>query len=281
MKTPLDPTPSTRAAPGAGASEETGRTDAKVRAAVVRDVPIRGFPAVRHPEWDEWFPWLVQGTTVRTDPGSAAPFDLRLFGPDGGASAARPRWERLLAWSGLRTVVHARQIHGAIVLEHAGGPPGLSIAPDADGHVVRGPGVLVTASVADCVPVSIVDAERRAAALLHAGWRGTAAGILEAGLDALVRDEGRDRLYLHFGPSVCGRCYEVGPEVFEALGYAGPAGPTPIDLRAALAERAAKAGVSFDRMSTSAHCTRCGAGAFFSHRGGDSGRQVGFLGLRS
>ena len=254
----------------------------------VREIPATGLPAVVHPEWARSFPWLVQGTTVRGGDGA---FDLRLFGPDGGrwgrgdgervASTPEP-WDRLIHWSGCVTVAHARQVHEDTVRSHeAFGTRGLRLVPDCDGHFTTEPGVLLAVAVADCVPVSVVDPARREVALLHAGWRGAAAGVLERGL-AVFRSRGTslDGLHLHLGPSICGACYEVGGEVFAALGLPVPERPEPIDLRAVLADRAVEAGIAAERVTVSAHCTLCGDGSFYSHRGGDVGRQVGFLGVR-
>ena len=133
--------------------------------------------------------------------------------------------------------VHGRQVHGATVRLHEAGPPGLAISPSCDGHVSGAPGVLLTVGLADCVGISLVDPVRRAVALLHSGWRGTAAGILEAGITVLrerLDSHARD-LHVHLGPAICGRCYEVGPEVHAALGLPAPRGPQPVDLRAVLA----------------------------------------------
>lgn len=156
----------------------------------------------------------------------------------------------------------------------------MSIPEDRDGHVTDVEGVLLAVSIADCVPVSVVDPARRRVALLHAGWRGTAEGILERGLDELAGEAGAAGLLVHLGPAICGGCYEVGPEVFEALGRPRPDAPSPIDLRSVLAERAVAAGVEGDHVSVSELCTRCEHDLLFSHRGGDSGRQVAYLGVR-
>jgi copper oxidase (laccase) domain-containing protein len=86
-------------------------------------------------------------------------------------------------------------------------------------------------------------------------------------------------LHVHFGPAICGVCYEVGPEVHEALGLEVPAQNTPVDLRAVLAQRAIAAGVHAANVSTSTYCTRCSDRIFFSHRGGDAGRQMGLIGI--
>ena len=66
----------------------------------------------------------------------------------------------------------------------------------------------------------------------------------------------------------------------EALGMPPPHGPTPVDLRGALGVRAVARGVPEAHVTISGHCTLCGDPDFFSHRGGDGQRQVGFLGVR-
>lgn len=237
-----------------------------------------GVPLYAHPEWTALFPWLAQGTTGR---GAGAPFDLGLFG-DVPVAKTMARWRLLRQETGCRTAVHARQVHAARVLRHGPSVPGVLIADDADGHVTREPGLLLSVSVADCVPVSIVDPARRVIALLHAGWRGVAADILEAGLRALLaatESEPGD-LHLHLGPAICGGCYEVGPEVHHALGLPAPAGPAAVDLRQVLAARALDAGLDAERITVSEHCTRCGGSPFFSHRGGARERQMAVLGIR-
>lgn len=246
----------------------------------VREERVPGLPAVRHAVWARSFSWLVQGTTIRHHSDGGDDFDLRLFGGDPPPPGVHDRWRALLGWTGCASVVHARQVHGAEVLEHEGAPPGLHVPADCDGHATAARGMLLAVSIADCVPVSVVDPERRRVALLHAGWRGAAAGIVERGLADLARGGATERLLVHFGPSICGRCYEVGGEVFEALDRPRPAGPALLDLRAVLVERAVAVGVAPGHVSVSERCTRCEPDTFFSHRGGDAGRQVAFLGVR-
>lgn len=235
-----------------------------------------------HPEWAERFPWLVQGTTGAGAP--EEPFDLGLSGAQP-VGPVLERWRRLRARAGARTVVHARQVHGAEAWVHRErGAPGITVMDGVDGHLTDLAGLLLTVSVADCVPVSVVDGTRRAVALFHAGWRGAAAGIVERGVRLLGEAYGCDPadLWLHCGPAICGECYEVGPEVHAALRpeRTPPASPTPVDLRAAIAARIREAGVAAERITLSAHCTRCGPGRFFSHRGGSPARQMGVLGIR-
>jgi YfiH family protein len=241
-----------------------------------------GVPLWVHPGWAERFPFLVQGTTGRGD--GDEPFDLGLYGAQP-VGAVLGRWRALAANTGMETVAHARQVHAADVWIHRErGAPGIVLMDRFDGHVTDRPQLLLTVSVADCVPVSIVDPEARSVALVHSGWRGTAAGIAERGIHRLVESwQGSpERLWLHCGPSICGACYEVGPEVHAGVqpDRPPPAGNTPIDLRAAIAARAVAAGLPPEHVSVSSHCTLCGEPEFFSHRGGSPGRQMGVLGVR-
>lgn len=188
------------------------------------------------------------------------------------------RWHGLVdfaAGRGARRFATSRQVHGAGVVVHGGDWEGWLRTPDADGHasVARGIGMAVT--VADCVPVFLAHPSG-AAAVLHSGWRGTASRIVERGIEALVhRGIPVAELRLHLGPAICGRCYEVSPEVHVALTGRDPGRPTPVDLRGVIADHARAAGVR--HISTSPHCTRCDADRYFSHRAGDPGRQLGVI----
>ncbi len=233
-----------------------------------------------HPEWSQRFPWLAQGTTGRS-PGRGKG-DFRLFG-EGASSEAAQNWDELAAAQGFPGVSHARQVHGDRVLLQEGPVSGLSVGPDADGHVSARPGAFMAVTVADCVPVFVVDPHRRAVAVLHAGWRGIVAGILEAGISRLTENLGSrvEDLLVHLGPAICGSCYEVGSEVHVALGLADPGGPEPVDLRGVLTRRALDLGVIRAHVTRSSFCSLCGASPFFSHRGGATQRQVGFMGIRT
>jgi polyphenol oxidase len=241
-----------------------------------------------HPGWATRFPWLVQGTTGRGSGESA--FDLGLSGgaPIGVVLA---RWAELGRSVGCSSLACSRQVHGVeLQLHSAPAAPGLLLMEGWDGHLTDQPALALTVTVADCVPVFLVDADRRAASLLHAGWRGIAAGILERGVRRLARVFGSDpsSLWVHLGPSICGECYQVGDEVVAALGPgSGASDQNPhVDLRSVLATRALRLDIAPERISRSTHCTRCTPGPdignrpFFSHRAGDPERQVGVLAVR-
>lgn len=169
----------------------------------------------------------------------------------------------------------AKQIHGTRVLEHGAGTDGWTRHAGADGHITYAPGVALAVQIADCVPVFIAHPSG-AVALLHAGWRGTAERIVQRGINRLV-DGGLDAadLRVHLGPAICGRCYEVGPDVFEQLTGWQTIRNRNVDLRALLAEQAKELGVR--QLSASPHCTKCDNDRFFSHRAGDGERQVAVI----
>jgi YfiH family protein len=224
-------------------------------------------------EWTERVPWVIHGVTDRAA-------DMGLFGRSE-VGAVVERWQRLRERLNCTSIVHARQVHRSRILVHDDPSAGLVIGPDADGHITRRAGVLMAVTIADCVPISIIADRPRVAALLHGGWRGVAAGILERGV-ALLRELHSVEpaaLSVHLGPAICGECFEVGPEVPEGLALDEP-DATHVDLRAELARRAAALGVTPARISVSGFCTRHGDSPFFSHRGGCAERQVTVLAVR-
>jgi polyphenol oxidase len=200
-----------------------------------------------------------------------------------GVASAEPvrdvmaRWDRLradLAASGPRLAT-AHQVHGDRVIVHGSGWEGWLRCGDADGHLALDRGTAAAVSIADCVPVFIAHASG-AIALLHSGWRGTAARIVERAVDLLEsRGIPSAELVLHLGPAICGDCYEVSPDVYERLTGRAVDRATTVDLRALIAEHARARGVR--RISISDRCTRCDNDAFFSHRAGDGGRQLGVM----
>lgn len=235
--------------------------------------PVAGITVYAHPGWRRRLPDVVAGITAGAD--------MTLFG---GTPAGQvvPRWLGLARALGFHGVAHAKQVHAADVVAHRNRWDGLLIAGEADGHATALDGALLAVSVADCVPISLAAADGSAIALLHGGWRGVAAGILERGLTVL-RDEcdvAPDAALVHFGPAICGACFEVGAEVPTQLGLLDvPEAPRLfVDLRAHLAHRAVAAGVPAANITISEHCTRCGESPFFSHRAGCAERQVALLG---
>ncbi|HWH96158.1 MAG TPA: polyphenol oxidase family protein [Baekduia sp.] len=173
-----------------------------------------------------------------------------------------------------RALAFARQVHGTTVLT-LGGPTAEDAIGDADGVATTAPGVAALVLTADCLPVAL--ATPHAVAMVHAGWRGLADGVVEAGVRAVRALDPDGELGAAIGPGAGGCCYEVGDEVAARFpGWARRAGRR-IDLKAVAAARLRDAGVTqpldVDR------CTMCEPDVFFSHRasGGLTGRQGGLV----
>lgn len=243
-----------------------------------------GYPVRVLSRWTERFEGLAAGLTVRgTGPdGEPADFGLTTAGT---AYTLLRRLEGLAGQLGFPGLAVVRQVHGARVVCLEPTPEGGIRQPgEADGLVTGGSGLLLAVTAADCVPVYLLDPGSGGLGLLHAGWRGVAGGVLEAGVRAMGARFGADpgQLFVHLGPAICGSCYEVGPEVLRALDRPAPEGGAHVDLRASLADRAERLGATPERLTRSAWCTRCSADQFHSHRGrgDDAGRMAAFLGWR-
>jgi hypothetical protein len=192
------------------------------------------------------------------------------------AGAAR---ERLRERIGLECLVRGYQEHGTVVgritsmprRERAGEARREERRPRADGQATALADLGVMVLSADCLPVALGCAG--AVAMVHAGWRGLAAGVLEQGVLALGELGGGDEIVAVVGPGAGVCCYEVGPEVHDAFGGAHRSG-RHIDLRAIAHERLLAAGVGHVRDVRA--CTICDQ-RFFSHRreGARAGRQAG------
>lgn len=257
--------------------------DGDLRAAaarVVTEEPRKGrgrVPRYVHAEWEQSHPGLVAGITGA---GAGADFGLTTT-PD--AWTLGERVERLAADLGVRSAAMVRQVHGRRVVALEEAPScGMVLVGEADGMLSGLRDLLLVVTAADCVPVYLLDSDSGRLGLLHAGWRGAAAGVLETGLEAMGRSgSAAERLEVHFGPAICGDCYEVGPEVLRAFGRPA-AGPGRLDLRAELSLRAREAGVPEEAITVSSWCTRCGADRFHSHRGNPetAGRMAAYLGWR-
>ncbi|MEP6619935.1 MAG: polyphenol oxidase family protein [bacterium] len=201
-----------------------------------------------------------------------------------GTASDEPVKSVMARWSALRTRVGgsrlatATQVHGANILMHEGEWRGWLRSDAADGHLSPRRGTAMAVSVADCVPVFLAHPSG-AAAVLHSGWRGTAARITEGAIHAFFSlGMPHSELYLHCGPAICGGCYEVGADVHAQLTGRDTGKAEMVDLRALIADHARAMGVR--HISLSALCTRCDNDRFYSHRAGDAGRQLGVITAR-
>jgi YfiH family protein len=194
-----------------------------------------------------------------------------------------------------------RQVHGrhvAVVTGEliGGGACELDSAiPDTDAMVTDIPDVPLVVLIADCVAVSLYDPVKHAIGLAHAGWRGTAAGIVSATVEKMKEAFGSnpEDLLAGIGPSIGPCCYEVGSEVAarfresypdtcdRALSESHSAGGdtrTHLDLWTANRLQLTGAGVRDDRVEIAQVCTSCHTDLFYSHRA-ERGRTGRFASL--
>lgn len=274
---------------------------------------------VRLQEWE--FEWLRHGFSTRPGGESQAyggrTLNLGWTREDDPVNVASNRRHFLQALAGdtgrtSARMVTIRQVHSGTVrvirtgdgalegtLEAADGKAIL----EGDGLVTDVPGVMLAVGTADCVPVLVADEAKRAVGAFHAGWRGTAAKIVEEGIAAMRREYGSrpENLWAAIGPSVGPCCYLVGDEVrasFDSqFAYSSelfhPATATPdgrkqyyVDLWQSNRRQLLDAGIDPSRISVTRECTACtrdaaGNRRYFSHRAehGATGRMLNAIGV--
>jgi YfiH family protein len=204
--------------------------------------------------------------------GPYSTLNLGLWTDDERAAVSENR-DRVAALAGIARdrFQQGRQVHGATVCALDEPPAGEPV--DSDGQVTSAEGVAPVVLVADCLPVALARPGR--VGMLHAGWRGLAAGVVAAGVAAFGDDP---PLAAAIGPGAGPCCYEAGEEVHAAFDDLGPEvrDGRNVDLKSIAAAKLREAGV--DEVHDAGLCTICGDPAlFFSHRrdGGVTGRQAG------
>lgn len=181
-------------------------------------------------------------------------------------------------------VVRVRQVHGRVVHvapSVVGGDP-----VDADAVVVTHPRLVASVRVADCVPLLLADRTGRVVAAVHAGWRGTAAGVA-AETVRVIESLGVEptALVAVIGPSIGPCCYQVGPDVRDAMGacwdqvdrwFVPDERRWRLDLWQANRDQLESAGVPGDQIHVTALCTAHDLAHWYSHRqeGAETGRIV-------
>ena len=161
-----------------------------------------------------------------------------------------------------------KQVHGARVVA----ADSVTAPPEADASVARAPGTVCAIMIADCLPVLLTDRSGRIVAAAHAGWRGLAAGVVEATVRAMEVAPGEVLAYL--GPCIGPGAFEVGVDVYEAFMKSDPIaqgafrplhpGKWLADLPGLTRQALARAGVSL--IYGEPQCTYADSGRFFSYR---------------
>ncbi|MCI2106933.1 MAG: peptidoglycan editing factor PgeF [Intestinimonas sp.] len=195
-------------------------------------------------------------------------------------------------------IVMSNQIHSSIVrtVTSADVKPDLYAeeADEADGLVTDVPGVALVVFSADCLPVLLYDPVRRVAAAVHAGWRGTAAGIVECAVEKMTRHYGcrAENILAAIGPGISACCFETHEDVPDAMKQAIGSAALPlirplesgkflVDLKGINAVRLTHAGLARGHIAVSGDCTACLPEKYWSHRvtQGRRGSQIAVIQL--
>jgi polyphenol oxidase len=250
------------------------------------------------------YPELFHCVTTRAGGESAVPFAGLNLGAHAGDSegAVLANYEalsRALDFD-LQKVITSHQVHGSEIACVAELPQRMNPFPFGhalegyDGFITALPGISLMVRVADCVPVILYAPEKKTVSVVHAGWRGTAAGIVKKAAGLMVAQYGCDvsSIVAGIGPAIGPCCYEVKGEVAESFR------PLPgssrflfqeapdiftLDLQEANRQQLIGAGLPPEHIEMSWLCTACNLDLFFSHRGeqGKTGRFALVAGLRA
>lgn len=227
-----------------------------------------------HPDWivPDWPAPVNVRAFITTRAGGLgvgpyASFNLGMrAGDDPGAVAAN---RALLRETLPQEPVWLRQVHGSRVID---ADDALRLEPEADAAVARHPRTVCAVLIADCVPVLLTDRAGTAVAIVHAGWRGLAGGVVENTVRAMRC--GPDEVLAFLGPGIGPRAFEVGADVREAFLRAAPEaqvafvphapGKWLADLFTLARQHLARAGVT--RVFGGNLCTHADPARFFSYR---------------
>ena len=187
-------------------------------------------------------------------------------------------------------IVTMRQVHGDHIVEVK--DRSLKEAGEADGMITGERDIFLAVLTADCVPILFVAPKNKIVAAVHAGWRGTLAGIAQRTVQRFEEQYGigPSELEVALGPTIGVCCYEVKEDVAKPLMKKWGSLTTPsiqvreggsfVNLRRLNRDILRAAGVPGKQLQEIGPCTSCVAQEFFSYRrqGGETGRQMSFIG---
>ncbi len=241
-------------------------------------------------------PNLCHGFTTREGGVSASPYASLNFGWNTGdeddlVDENYARLGREFDLSPTR-IVGTRQVHGIEALEILAQDDAWSLrSQDADILITREKGILLSVRVADCVPILVVEPEKKILGVVHAGWRGTLEGVLPEALEMLSKTYGchPSGLFLALGPAIGLNKFEVGHGIVSLFAQQQNLqadevreGETSafLDLCGINRRCALESGVPAHQIWQANQCTFENEEKFFSYRrdGKKTGRQLGFVG---
>jgi YfiH family protein len=272
-------------------------------------------------------PWLIHGFSTRTGGASKAygkdSLNLGFTKEDTGTAVEKNRatLEEAIGATDkkgkLWPMATLKQVHSDVIYR-VGSAADCQKPCTGDGLISNVPGLLLAIQTADCLPVLLIDPQKRAVGAFHAGWRGTFKRIVAKGVGAMQQHFGSDpkKILAAIGPGIHACCYEVGRDLrtrFEAQfdyakdlfvevsdhdpirekypmlfltarapGHSDLGPQIHLDLVEANRRQLLDVGVPAKNISASGLCTSCNTDRLFSYRkeGGKTGRMMGAVGIR-
>jgi len=235
------------------------------------------------------FDELIHAFSTRIGGVSAPPFDtlnLGLHTPDNRENVQQNRqlFFDQLGISQTR-IVFPQQIHSAKVEIIT--TPG--IVKNRDGLITAQKNLFLSVQTADCFPVFIYDPRKEVVALVHSGWRGTAADICGRTIEAMNERFGCKAadLIVAVGAGVQQSCYQVDDKTaaFFKPAFLQPEGKGhyKLDVQGAIIDQLRNKGVPETQIEVDSTCTHCAAKLYYSYRrdGVQSGRMMGIIGIKA
>lgn len=242
----------------------------------------------------------VQGFTTRHEGVSRPPYNSLNLGMNTQDQQSNVEGNRSLLARAFgvnqEALVTPRQVHGSdiLVINEPNDDFSHFLTVEGDAVITNQPNVMIGVCVADCAPILICDSEKKVIAVVHAGWKGTAAGLVSKAVAGMQAEFGSDPAALQaaIGPCIQKCCYEVDEPVRQAFQKGGipwdacaelkSPGKWQLDLGAANRELLLLAGLPADAVQLSEQCVCCHSEQYFSYRrdNEESGRQMGFIMLK-
>ena len=242
----------------------------------------------------------IQGFTTRHEGVSRPPYNSLNLGLNTQDQQSNVEGNRSLLARAFgvnqEALVTLRQVHGSdiLVINEPNEDYSHFLSIEGDAVITNQPNVIIGVCVADCAPILLCDPEKKVVAVVHAGWKGTAAKLVAKTVIGMQSEFGSRpaQLQAAIGPCIQKCCYEVDEPVRQAFQKGGIAwdscselkspGKWQLDLAAANRELLLSAGLPADAIQVSEQCVCCHSEQFFSYRRDkeDSGRQMGFIMLK-
>ena len=242
----------------------------------------------------------TQGFTTRHEGVSRPPYNSLNLGMNTQDQQANVEGNRSLLARAFgvnqEALVTPRQVHGSdiLVINEPNEDYSHFLSVEGDAVITNQPNVMIGVCVADCAPILLCDPENKVIAVVHAGWKGTAAKLVAKAVAGMQSEFGSvpARLHAAIGPCIQKCCYEVDEPVRKAFQQGGITwdscaeltgpGKWNLDLAAANRELLLLAGVQADAVQISEQCVCCHSEQYFSYRRDkdESGRQMGFIMLK-